>query len=84
MMTFEFEREEQIASAFAEAVKTNVLEAGSEIFAFGFKGQRIQFAAPRPVSSFSIDGETVQVGEDSPQFDESGRIVPLSPRSADA
>ena len=48
--------------AFADAVKTNVLEAPSELFAFGFKGKRVQLATPRPVSSFSIDGKTVKIG----------------------
>ena len=69
--------------AFAEAVKKNVLEAPNELYAFGFKGKRVQLATPRPVSSFLVDGKTVQIGEDSPQFDETGRIVPLSPRRTD-
>jgi hypothetical protein len=70
--------------AFAAAVKTHVLEATEELFAFGFKGKRIQLATPRPVSSFQIDGKTVKIGEDNPQFDESGHIVPLAPRRTDA
>ena len=70
--------------AFAEAVKTNVLEAPNELYAFGFKGRRIQLSTPRPVSSFSVDGKTVKIGEDNPQFNETGHIVPLAPRRTDA
>ena len=70
--------------AFAKAVKTNILEAKEPLFAFAFKGQRIQLSAPCPISSFVVGGKTVKIGEDSPQFDESGHIVPLSPKRTDS
>jgi len=66
--------------AFAKSVKQHILDAQEPLFAFAFRGKRVQLSAPCPISTFVIDGKTVKIGEDSPQFDESGRITPLAPK----
>lgn len=70
--------------AFEMAVQKNVLGAKSTIYAYAFVGERINITAPMPMCAVEIDGETFKLGDDSPQFEESGKIVPLVQQDDDA
>jgi hypothetical protein len=66
------------AESLTRAIEENVLKATDVLHVFGFKGQRIEISAPRPVCSFKIDGEKTDVGQEHAVFDEGGRITPLA------
>lgn len=62
---------------FASLVNEHVLSAKNPLYAFAFKGERIQISAPTSVCTVSIGGQQVPIGEKGTSFEESGRIVPL-------
>jgi hypothetical protein len=63
--------------ALITAIETHLLKADKSLYAFAFKGERIQLSTPRPVCSFTIDGESVEIGTQDHEFPESGHILPL-------
>jgi len=65
------------AQAFSSLVSEHVLSATQPLYAFAFKGERIQIGAPNAVCTVDIAGEKVTIGEQLSRFEESGRIVPL-------
>jgi hypothetical protein len=71
-------------AGFEDAVRTNVLGAKSTIYAFGFVGDRINITAPSPMCAIQVGDEIVKFGDASPQFEDSGRIVPLVRQEDDA
>jgi len=71
-------------ASFQLAVQKAVLGAKEAIYAYGFMGQRVNITAPMPICAVEIDGETFKLGDDSPQFDETGKIVPLVRQEDDA
>ena len=71
------------AEALTKAIESNVLESTAPLHAFAFKGRRIQLSAPRPVCSFKVGDKKVDVGRESDEYDEGGRIVPLTRSSVD-
>ena len=62
---------------FANLVNEHVLSAKNPLYAFAFKGERIQISAPTSVCTVSVGGQEVPIGEKSTTFEETGRIVPL-------
>lgn len=62
---------------FASAVSEHVLEAENPLYAFGFKGKRIQISDPSPICSVEVAGEKQDVGGGGRNVDSSGRITPL-------
>ncbi|HSN72087.1 MAG TPA: hypothetical protein VLT59_11285 [Steroidobacteraceae bacterium] len=71
-------------TGFRQGVQKHVLGAKETIYAFGFVGNRINITAPMPMCLVEVDGETVKLGDDSPQYEESGKIVPLVRQDDDA
>jgi hypothetical protein len=70
--------------AFMMEVQKRVLGAKEQIYAFGFMGDRVSIAPPVPTCSIEIDGEVFKLGDERATFEESGKIVPLVQRDADA
>lgn len=68
---------------FEDAVRQHVLGATSTIYAFGFAGERINITAPSPMCAIKIGDDVVKFGDASPQFEETGKIVPLVRRESD-
>jgi hypothetical protein len=66
--------------AFEDAYRTNVLEAENELYAFAFRGTRIQLSALTPIGAYVLGEQTVQVGKDATMVDASGHILPLVPK----
>jgi hypothetical protein len=62
---------------FAAAVNEHVLNAKQTIYAYGFKGQRVQISAPTPICAVEINGKRAEVGSEDRNFEASGRITPL-------
>lgn len=71
-------------TGFEDAVRQHVLGAKSTLYAFGFLGNRINITAPSPMCAIKIGDEVVKFGDTSPQYEESGRIVPLVRQEDDA
>jgi hypothetical protein len=66
--------------AFNEALKTYVLDAEGEIYAFAFQGQRIMIGSLQPVGAYMMGDKRVTIGKDHSTMDASGRIMPLIPK----
>ena len=66
------------AESLSRALSEHVLSSAEPLHAFAFEGQRIAISSPRPICSFSLDGKNIDVGRDSAEFDEGGRVVPLT------
>ena len=66
------------SESLKRAIEENVLKATAMLHAYGFKGQRIEISAPRPVCSFKVGDEKIDVGYDNAEYDEGGCIMPLS------
>lgn len=64
--------------SLTRAIEEHVLNAPVPLHAFAFEGVRIEISSPRPVCSFKVGDKRVDVGRDSGEFDEGGRIVPLA------
>ena len=63
-------------TAFEEALRQHVVGADSEIYAFAFKGSRVQIGSLQPVGSYILDGQTVSIQGATPvAVDASGRIT---------
>ena len=62
---------------FAGLVNEHVLSAKQPLYAFAFKGERIQISAPSSVCTVTVGGQQIPIGEQATSFEESGRIVPL-------
>ncbi len=62
---------------FGALVSEHVLGATAPVYAFGFKGARIQISAPSAVCTIDVGGEQLPVGKKGTSFEETGRIVPL-------
>ena len=59
-------------------IEERVLSSDTPLHAFAFAGQRIVLSSPRPVCSFKVGDKKFDVGRESDEYDEGGRIVPLS------
>ena len=66
------------AKSLQRAIEEHVLSVDKPLHAFAFNGERIDISSPRPVCSLKIDGVRHDVGSDQAEFDEGGRIVPLT------
>ena len=66
------------AESLTRAIEEHVHGATTPLHVFAFEGWRIEISSPRPICSFKVGEERVDVGCDSAEFDEGGRIVPLA------
>ncbi len=71
------------AESLSRAIQEHVLSSATPLHAFAFEGRRIDISSPRPVCSFRIGDKKINVGHDSDEYDEGGRIVPLAKPGTD-